>query len=93
MDVKRMLADLRLQHAQIEEVILNLERLAASRGDRRGRPPAILANARKRGRPRGSKNQSAATVAARRATAPAARPVKTMAAGQAGPAEQITVQA
>jgi len=58
MDVGKVLAALRQERAQIEEVIENLERLEQSRARRRGRPPAILTAARKRGRPRGSKNKT-----------------------------------
>jgi len=58
MDVGKVLAALRQEREQIEEVIANLERLEQSRDRRRGRPPAILAVARKRGRPRGSKNKN-----------------------------------
>ena len=57
MDVNKILAALRQERAQIEEVIINLELLALTRERRRGRPPAILAAARKRGRPKGSKNK------------------------------------
>jgi len=48
MDVNKILAQLRQEHAQIEEVIVSLEILASSRERRRGRPPALLAAARKR---------------------------------------------
>ena len=59
MDVNKILASLRQERSQIEEVIVSLELLALSREHRRGRPPAILAAAtRKRGRPRGSKNKN-----------------------------------
>jgi hypothetical protein len=59
MDVNKILAALRHERCQIEEVIVSLELLALSRERRRGRPPAILAAAtRKRGRPRGSKNKT-----------------------------------
>lgn len=59
MDVNKILAALRHERSQIEEVIISLELLALSRERRRGRPPAILAAAtRKRGRPRGSKNKT-----------------------------------
>jgi hypothetical protein len=57
MDVTKILADLRQERAQIEEAILSLERLAAGRGARRGRPPAWMSEAKKRGRPLGSKNK------------------------------------
>jgi hypothetical protein len=78
MDVKKMLAALRQEHAQIEEVIMNLELLAQTRERRRGRPPAILAAARKRGRPRGSKNK---TSRRKGALAVAEHPARAMAAG------------
>lgn len=80
MDVSKVLAALRQERAQIEEVIVNLERLEQSRERRRGRPPAILTAARKRGRPRGSKNKTTlrAATAAMVQTEPAAR---VMAAG------------
>ena len=48
MDVGKMLAELRQEREQIEEAILTLERLAQGQGKRRGRPPAWLADARKR---------------------------------------------
>lgn len=57
MDVAKILEDLRRERAQIEEAILTLERLAEGRGKRRGRPPSWLSEARKRGRPPGSKNK------------------------------------
>jgi hypothetical protein len=57
MDVAKMLADLRQEREQIEEVILSLERLARGRGKRRGRPPAWMQEVKKRGRPPGSKNK------------------------------------
>ncbi len=60
MDVAKILEDLRRERVQIEEAILTLERLAEGRGKRRGRPPRWLSDARKRGRPPGSKNGSGA---------------------------------
>ena len=44
--------------AQVEEAILVLERLAAGRGRRRGRPPAWMSAVKRRGRPPGSKNKA-----------------------------------
>ena len=70
MDVTKILEELRQEREQLEEAILSLERLARGRGRRRGRPPAWMAEAKKRGRPVGSKNkpttspQKAATAAA-----------------------------
>jgi hypothetical protein len=52
-----MVADLRQERAQIEEAIITLERLAAGRGRRRGRPPAWMSAIKRRGRPPGSKNK------------------------------------
>jgi hypothetical protein len=58
MDVTKIITELRQEREQIEEAIISLERLARGRGRRRGRPPAWLAMAKKRGRPVGSKNKS-----------------------------------
>ena len=86
MDVRKMLADLRQQRAQLDEVILSLERLEMSRGRRPGRPAATLAPPRKRGRPLGSKNRSVSGgTSNRRPTSIAGRPERALAAGQAGP--------
>lgn len=63
MDVAKILAELRQEREQIEEAILSLERLARSRGKRRGRPPAWMTQLeapRRRGRPPGSKNKTTA---------------------------------
>ncbi len=57
MDVAKILGDLRQERDQLEEAIISLERLAAGRGPRRGRPPAWMSEAKKRGRPLGSKNK------------------------------------
>lgn len=58
MDVSKVLSALRQERAQLNEVIVNLERLEQSRERRRGRPPGALIAGRKRGRPRGSKNKT-----------------------------------
>jgi hypothetical protein len=42
MDIHKMLAELRTEHAQIGEVIMMMERLARGGGKRRGRPPKWL---------------------------------------------------
>jgi len=52
-----MLEELRTERAQVEEAIIVLERLAAGRGRRRGRPPAWMSQVKRRGRPLGSKNK------------------------------------
>jgi len=57
MDVAKILVELRQEREQIEEAIMSLERLARSRGKRRGRPPAWMTEVKRRGRPPGSKNK------------------------------------
>ena len=57
MDVREVLASLRVEREQLITVIENLERLAVSRESRRGRPPAIMSIAKKRGRPKVSRNK------------------------------------
>ena len=52
-----MLADLRVERDQLVEAIITLERLAAGRGKRRGRPPKWMAEVKRRGRPPGSNNK------------------------------------
>jgi hypothetical protein len=85
MDVRKMLADLRQERAQIDEVILSLERLETSRGRRPGRPSAALAPPRKRGRPLGSKNRAlSGGTSNRRPTPVAGQPERALAAGQGG---------
>jgi hypothetical protein len=60
MDVSKILEELRQEGEQLEEAILSLERLARGRGRRRGRPPSWMVEAKKRGRPIGSKNKTLA---------------------------------
>jgi DNA invertase Pin-like site-specific DNA recombinase len=60
MDVSKILGELRQEREQLEEAIMSLERLARGRGKRRGRPPSWMVEAKKRGRPVGSKNRSSA---------------------------------
>jgi hypothetical protein len=52
-----MLAELRYEREAIEQAIIVLQRIAAGRGKRRGRPPAWMSPVKKRGRPPGSKNK------------------------------------
>jgi hypothetical protein len=59
MEVSKILDELRQEREQLEEAILSLERLARGRGRRRGRPPSWMVEAKKRGRPPGSKNKTA----------------------------------
>jgi hypothetical protein len=82
MDVNKILAALRQERSQIEEVIVSLELLALSRERRRGRPPAILAAAtrKQRGRPRGSKNKTSRRPKVM--VAAAQQPERALAAGQ-----------
>jgi hypothetical protein len=61
-DVDKILADLKQEKEQLEQAILTLERLAAGRAPRRGRPPTWMsseATPKRRGRPPGSKNKAA----------------------------------
>lgn len=60
MDIRNMLAALRQERAQIDEVILSLERLVLSRESRRGGPAAAMPAPKRRGRPPGSKNRPVA---------------------------------
>lgn len=64
MDVMKILADLRQEREQLEEAIMSLERLARSRGKRRGRPPSWMTEVKRRGRPPGSKNKAGSTAKA-----------------------------
>lgn len=57
MDIEKMLSELRAEREGIEQAILVLERIAAGRGKRRGRPPAWMKTIKRRGRPKGSKNK------------------------------------
>jgi hypothetical protein len=57
MDINKMLAELRTERDQLDEAILTLQRLAAGRDKRRGRPPAWMTVVKRRGRPPGSKNK------------------------------------
>jgi len=58
-DVAKILAELRVEKEQLEQAIQTLERLAAGRTPRRGRPPSWMAEGapKRRGRPPGSKNK------------------------------------
>ena len=58
MDLGKMLAELRAEREGIEQAIFVLERIAAGRGRRRGRPHAWMKTIKRRGRPPGSKNKS-----------------------------------
>jgi hypothetical protein len=68
MDMAQILDQLKAERAQIEEAIISLERLARSRGPRRGRPPAWLSDhintetpeVKRRGRPPKQKDIAAA---------------------------------
>ena len=70
-DVAKILAELKEEREQLEQAILTLERLAAGRGPRRGRPPTWMSEAspKRRGRPPGSKNKPASADAADKSVA------------------------
>jgi hypothetical protein len=72
MDVSKILDELRQEREQLEEAILSLERLAMGRGRRRGRPPSWMVEAKKRGRPPGSKNKTAKPIAQAKSSSAAA---------------------
>ena len=72
MDVAKILDELRQEREQLEEAILSLERLARGRGRRRGRPPSWMVEAKKRGRPAGSKNKAGSKAVAAKAASAAA---------------------
>jgi hypothetical protein len=57
MDILKMLAELRSEREAVEQAIIVLQRIAAGRGKRRGRPPAWMSQVKKRGRPPGTKNK------------------------------------
>ena len=66
MDINKILAELRLEHEQLGEAILSLERLAVAGAKRRGRPPAWMVKIkdevtekRRSSRPSSSKNSNA----------------------------------
>jgi hypothetical protein len=58
MDINKMLAELRAEREAVDQAIIVLQRIAAGRAKRRGRPPAWMSQMmKKRGRPPGSKNK------------------------------------
>jgi hypothetical protein len=87
-DVHKILAALRQEHTHIEAVIANLECLAQSRERRHGKPAAIFAAARKRGRPRGSKNKALPARLDSQSVSVTPRPARVMAAGQSAMPEE-----
>jgi hypothetical protein len=64
MDILKILKELQEEHRTIEEAIETLERLAAGRRKRRGRPPAWMSalgeedRPKRRGRPPGSRKRA-----------------------------------
>jgi hypothetical protein len=59
MEIEKMLAELRTERENLDQAIVTLQRLAAGRGKRRGRPPAWMTAVKRRGRPPGSKKKNA----------------------------------
>jgi hypothetical protein len=57
MDINKMLAEIRQERDQLDEVIAVLQRLATGQTRRRGRPPKWMTAVKRRGRPPGSKNK------------------------------------
>jgi len=57
MDLDKLLAELRGERNAIEQAMLVLQRIAAGREPRPGRPPAWMSNVKRRGRPPGGKNK------------------------------------
>ena len=57
MDITKMLDELKAEREGVEQAIIVLQRIAAGRGKRRGRPPAWMSQVKRRGRPKGSKNK------------------------------------
>ena len=59
MNINKIIEELRDERERIEQAIVVMQKLAAGRGARRGRPPAWMREAKsvKRGRPKGSKNK------------------------------------
>ena len=57
MDITKMLVELRQEREQVEEAIMTLERVARSRGKRRGQPPAWMTATKRRGRPQWEQKQ------------------------------------
>lgn len=45
----KMLGELKTEHAQLSEAILTIERLAAGKGKRRGRPPSWMTAINRKG--------------------------------------------
>jgi len=59
MNLAKILQELKQERDQLDEAILSLERLAASSGPRRGRPPAWLKVHKNRGPAANSKEPAA----------------------------------
>jgi hypothetical protein len=64
MDLNRMLTELREQRERLNRVIMAVEDYARVDGPRRrGRPPKWMTQAKRRGRPPGSKNHQPVSIA------------------------------
>jgi hypothetical protein len=62
MDVQKILQELIAEREHLDAAILTIERIAAGRGRKRGRPPKWMTDVaaqpvKRRGRPPGSKNK------------------------------------
>jgi hypothetical protein len=73
MNLPQMLTDLRAEQRQIEEAILVLQRLAATGGKRRGRPPKWMASAKDTGSDPPVAKRKRFTIATRKKMAAAQR--------------------
>jgi hypothetical protein len=71
MDVAKILEELKGERLRLQAAIESLERLALGRVRGRGRPPNWMAEAKRRGRPPGSKNKTHNAATARTSTAAA----------------------
>ena len=91
MNLRQMLAALRQERDQVEEVIHNLERLALTRESHSGGSAAVLTQSRKRGRPPGSKNRFSAGSRSGNARRVFEQRERVLAAGHGGAHEQADI--
>ena len=72
MDVANILEELKAERLRLQSAIESLERLALARVRGRGRPPSWMTEAKRRGRPPGSKNKTHNNVATAKTSTAAA---------------------